>query len=235
MFRILIADDSDDTRAFVRAALSTRGWTVCGEAANGRQAVLMASQLKPDLVIVDLSMPMLTGLEATREIRRAVSGQKVMLFTLHSSPQLTGAAASVGALKVVSKSDGLSALIAAIEQIVDGSHSSGGSRGDPGGSSGPSLPLIDAARSSTDTQLTPLPGTTRILPHAEPVIAASASASASDQAQIAEPAISEPSISEPMSGAPANRVAEIAEAATGPPGNAIASDGPPTSSQDPQT
>lgn len=131
MFRILIADDSDDTRAFVRAALTTRGWTVCGEAANGRQAVLLASQLKPDLVIVDLSMPMLTGLEATREIRRAVPGQAVILFTLHASPQLTTAAASVGALKVVAKSDGLGELISAIEQIVGKSNPSGGGRGDP--------------------------------------------------------------------------------------------------------
>ena len=63
MVRILIADDNADTRAFVRSALGSRGWTICGEAANGRQAVLMASELKPDLVIVDLSMPMMTGLE----------------------------------------------------------------------------------------------------------------------------------------------------------------------------
>lgn len=199
MFRILIADDSDDTRAFVRAALTTRGWTVCGEAANGRQAVLLANQLKPDLVIVDLSMPMLTGLEATREIRRAVPGQAVILFTLHASPQLTTAAASVGALKVVAKSDGLGELISAIEQIVGKSNPSGGGRGDPGGRSGPSLPLIDAAKSSTDTQLTPLPGSTNILPHAEPAIAASASASGSDDG---EPAISEPSASEPAIGDP---------------------------------
>lgn len=195
-FRILIADDSDDTRTFLRAAMISRGWTVCGEAANGRQAVLMASQLEPDLVIMDLSMPMLTGLEATREILRALPGHPVILFTLHASPQLMTAAANVGARKVVSKSDGLTALIDAIEKIIRDTRSPGGSRGDPGSGSNTPLPFAPIP-SPSDTQTSPKPGAASVHPHAEPLVAASTSAS--ESAQVAEPDIGEPSLSEPSS------------------------------------
>jgi DNA-binding NarL/FixJ family response regulator len=198
--RILIADDSDDTRTFLRSAMLSRGWTVCGEAANGRQAVLLASQLKPDLVIMDLSMPMLTGLEATREIRRAMPGQPVILFTLHASPQLVTAAANVGVYKVVSKSDGLATLIDAIAKIAAGSHPSGGSRGDPGSGSHTPLPFAPIT-SSPDTQTSSKPGTPSVLPHEQPQVAASAPAS--EAGMIAEPDASEPSPSEPSSNEPA--------------------------------
>jgi CheY-like chemotaxis protein len=188
-FRILIADDSDDTRTFLRAAMTSRGWTVAGEATNGRQAVLMASQQKPDLIIMDLSMPMLTGLEATREIRRAVPNQAVIMFTLHASPQLTTAAANVGVRKVISKADGLTALIDAIEQIVDSSRPSGGGRGDPGGGSNTPLPFAPIP-STPDTQTSLKPGTTNLRPHVEPALAASASVP--EAGEIVEPEIREP-------------------------------------------
>jgi DNA-binding NarL/FixJ family response regulator len=198
MVRILIADDNADTRAFVRSALASRGWTLCGEAANGRQAVLMASEMKPDLVILDLSMPMMTGLEATREILRANPHQPVILFTLHASPQLTMAASNVGARKVVSKSEGLGALISAIEKIVGGGLPSGGSRGDPGSGSNTPLPFTPIP-SSPDLQTTLKPPA-GILPHAEPAIAASASMS--DPGPVTEPAIGEPSSNEQTIGDP---------------------------------
>jgi DNA-binding NarL/FixJ family response regulator len=118
MSRILIADDSDETRAFLRTTLSGRGWTICGEAANGRQAVLLASQLRPDLVVLDLSMPMLSGLEAAREIRKAAPSLPIILFTLHKVPQLDLDAAAIGVRKVVSKDDGLPALVSAVEEVL---------------------------------------------------------------------------------------------------------------------
>lgn len=202
-FRILIADDSDDTRTFLRAAMSTHDWTVCGEATNGRQAVLMASQLKPDLVIMDLSMPMLTGLEATREIRRAIPGQAVIMFTLHASPQLTTAAANVGARKVVSKSEGLAALIAAVEEIADSARAPGTTRGDPGGSSNTPLPFAPIP-SNPDSQTSLKPGTTHVTPRFVPAIAAATSEP--EAGQIAEPAADEgssaPSSNEPTVGEP---------------------------------
>ncbi len=235
MFRILIADDSDDTRTFLRSALTSRGWTVCGEAANGRQAVLMASQLNPDLIIMDLSMPMLTGLEATREVLRARPKQPVILFTLHASPQLATAAANVGALKVISKADGLGALIAAVEKIAGASNPSGGNRGNPGSSSGPSLAFIDAPTSATDSRSTLKPGAASVQPHAEPVLAASAS----ESGKIGDPAVTEKvpgklDPSEAKIGEPASSGTAAGDASTVPPGDATSSDGPANSSQDPQ-
>jgi len=217
MFKILIADDSDDTRIFLRSAMTSRGWTVCGEAANGRQAVLLASQLKPDVVIMDLSMPMLTGLEATREILRGNPRQAVIMFTLHASPQLTSAAANVGARKVVSKADGLSALIAAIEEVAPAAKSSGGGRGDPGSSSDPSLPFIDPSKSTTGTPTILNPGATPVLPHA-PLIAAKIAASGEER--IAEPVSTE---------------TPMIAASSEPAADGISTDLPPPTSQEPQS
>jgi CheY-like chemotaxis protein len=118
MYKVLIADDSDNTRIYIRNALLSRGWTVCGEATNGLQAVQMACQLKPDLVILDLSMPMLTGLEAAKEILQAAPELPIVLFTLHEAPQVREAAARVGVLKVVSKEAGLAPLFAAVEESL---------------------------------------------------------------------------------------------------------------------
>jgi DNA-binding NarL/FixJ family response regulator len=117
-YKILIADDSDNTRIYIRNALVLRGWTVCGEATDGLQAVQMANELKPDLVILDLSMPTLTGLEAAKEILQAAPKLPIVLFTLHEAPQVREAAARVGVLKVVSKEDGLAPLFAAVEECL---------------------------------------------------------------------------------------------------------------------
>jgi CheY-like chemotaxis protein len=118
MRKILIADDSDNTRIYIRNALLSHGWAVCGEATDGLQAVQMASQLKPDLVVLDLSMPVLTGLEAAKEILQASPEVPIVLFTLHEAPQVREAAARVGVLKVVSKEDGVVSLFAAIEDSL---------------------------------------------------------------------------------------------------------------------
>jgi DNA-binding NarL/FixJ family response regulator len=118
MPKILIADDSDNTRVYIRNALLSHGWTVCGEATDGLQAVQMAGQLKPDIVILDLSMPALTGLEAAKEILQATPELPIVLFTLHEAPQVREAAARVGVLKVISKEDGLVPLFAAIEESL---------------------------------------------------------------------------------------------------------------------
>ena len=70
--RILIADDHEVVRQGVRAVLEGQaGWVVCGEASSGREAVAKAIDLRPDIVVLDVSMPELNGLEATRQIRRA--------------------------------------------------------------------------------------------------------------------------------------------------------------------
>lgn len=119
MARILIADDSDIGRASIRTILSRqKGWTICGEAVNGRIAVLMAHDLKPDLIVMDFSMPMLDGLQASKEILRTMPEIPIVVFTFHMTPQLDVEAARIGVRRVVSKSDGARALPSAVEELL---------------------------------------------------------------------------------------------------------------------
>lgn len=117
--RILIADDNASVMSNLRTALNEReGWTVCGEAANGQQAVVMASQLRPDLVVLDWSMPVLNGLDAAREISKASPQMPIVIFTLHKHSQIEREALRVGVKHVVSKAEGTAALFAAIEDLL---------------------------------------------------------------------------------------------------------------------
>ena len=101
MVRILIADDHDIVRGGVRAQLiQRRDWQVCGEAQNGREAVRLAHQLKPDVVVMDLSMPELNGVEATRQIRCKLARTEVVIFTEHEKEQMIREALSAQAIRL---------------------------------------------------------------------------------------------------------------------------------------
>jgi len=115
---ILIADDHDLVRRGVRAVLEGQpGWTVCGEAGTGREAVAMAIALRPDVVVLDISMPGLNGLEATRQIRRAVS-TKILILTVHESDQVVSEVLDAGAHGYMLKADAGRTLVDAINQIL---------------------------------------------------------------------------------------------------------------------
>jgi DNA-binding NarL/FixJ family response regulator len=87
--RILVADDHELVRRGIQGLLRVRrGWTVVGEATSGREAVEKARKLKPDVAIVDISMPELDGLQATRQIREAAPSTKVVILTMHESDQM---------------------------------------------------------------------------------------------------------------------------------------------------
>ena len=87
--RILIADDHGLVRRGARAVLHSRhGWRVVGEAANGREAVEKAIELKPDVAVVDIGMPELDGVEVTRQIREEAPDTKVLVLTMHESDQM---------------------------------------------------------------------------------------------------------------------------------------------------
>jgi DNA-binding NarL/FixJ family response regulator len=121
MAKILIADDSEHGRASLRALLLLRdGWAICGEAVNGRQAVLMATDLKPDAVILDFSMPMLDGLQAAKEILNVTPHVPIILFTFHKTHQLDVEAERIGVRRTVSKNDPLKTLLTAIEESLNG-------------------------------------------------------------------------------------------------------------------
>jgi DNA-binding NarL/FixJ family response regulator len=116
--RILIADDQPYIRRAVRALLESRpGWEVCGEASDGREAIRKTDELQPDIIVMDMFMPNLNGLEATREIYGAHRDAKVLILTLHDLPDLSRAARDAGAKGLVLKSDSNLFLIPAIEAI----------------------------------------------------------------------------------------------------------------------
>ncbi len=117
--RILLADDHEIVRQGLRAVLAgRRDWTICGEATTGRQAVELARQLRPDVVIMDLTMPELNGLDATRQIRAALPHAEVLVLTMHASEELVPQVLAAGARGFVLKSDAGRSLVAAIEALA---------------------------------------------------------------------------------------------------------------------
>jgi DNA-binding NarL/FixJ family response regulator len=119
--RILIADDHELMRRGLAATLAeVPGWTVVAEAENGRQAVDLAQSTFPDIVILDMTMPELNGLEATRQILAARPGQHVLILTAHESEQLVREVLNAGAQGYVLKSDAGRALVSAVEALLDG-------------------------------------------------------------------------------------------------------------------
>ena len=101
----------------MRAALAGAGWQVCGEAVDGRDAIQKNSELKPDLVILDLSMPNVGGLEAAREILKSSKQTKILVFTMHESKQIRDETAAIGVHALAAKSAPLSTLLATIDSL----------------------------------------------------------------------------------------------------------------------
>jgi two-component system, NarL family, response regulator NreC len=105
---ILIVDDNALLRRMLRTCLEQDPeWNVCGEAENGRVAVEKVVALKPDIVLLDLQMPIMNGLEAARRIRVVAPNTTMLMFTMHCSPQLLQEARAAGIREVFSKTDQL--------------------------------------------------------------------------------------------------------------------------------
>lgn len=116
--RILIADDHEVVRRGVCALLESHsGWEICGEVADGREAVEKANQLKPDVVILDIGMPRLNGLDATRQILRDNPHQRVLILTITDSEQVVEEVLKAGARGFLLKSDTANEVIAAVEAL----------------------------------------------------------------------------------------------------------------------
>ena len=119
--RILLADDHELVRRGVRSLLRAQsGWRVVGEAQNGPEAVVKAKRLKPDITIVDISMPEMDGLEATRQIQNAAPGSKVLVLTMHESDQMVRRVLEAGASGYVLKSDLAGQLVKAVRSVSRG-------------------------------------------------------------------------------------------------------------------
>ncbi|CAN5167476.1 response regulator transcription factor [soil metagenome] len=117
---ILLADDHSIVRAGLREALESQpGWTICGEASNGRDAVRMAKALTPDVMILDISMPDLSGVIVARDVRKLKTHTEVLIFTMHDSEQLVREVLSAGARGFVLKSASTEIIIAAVASLLN--------------------------------------------------------------------------------------------------------------------
>jgi DNA-binding NarL/FixJ family response regulator len=115
--RTLIADDHEIVRRGLRSLLSGAGMEVVGEAATGREAVELTRELKPDVVVMDISMPDLNGLEATRQILSELPGTEVLILTMHQSEQLVRQVLDTGARGYMLKADAGRELVMAVEAL----------------------------------------------------------------------------------------------------------------------
>jgi DNA-binding NarL/FixJ family response regulator len=117
--RILIVDDHQAVRRGVESIVTRHGLgEVCGEAENGEDAVRKVRELAPDLVTMDISMPVMNGLEATRQIRGIAPQTKIVVLTMHSSPQMLEQAKQAGADDVVEKFAAEAELVKAIRRFI---------------------------------------------------------------------------------------------------------------------
>jgi two-component system response regulator NreC len=113
--RVLIADDHDIVRAGVRLLIEKQpGWEVCGEAANGREAVALAEKYQPDVAVLDITMPELSGLEAARQIKQRVPQVEVVMLTAHDNEDLVHQVFDVGARSYIVKTEAAKHLVPAV-------------------------------------------------------------------------------------------------------------------------
>ncbi|HEY1261918.1 MAG TPA: response regulator transcription factor [Terriglobales bacterium] len=117
---ILVVDDNSVLRRTLRQILEQHDeWTVCGEAVDGVDAIEKAKQLHPDLVVLDLSMPRMDGLQAGKELRRLMPEVSLILFTVFgNTPQVTKEAHDSGIDTVVSKVDGIAGLVSSVQSAL---------------------------------------------------------------------------------------------------------------------
>src|SRR5271163_2741469 len=118
--RILIADDHDLMRRGIKGMLQSHaGWEICGEAHTGREAVSKAEELKPDIVILDISMPDLNGVDAAKRIRKSSPDTEVLILSVHYSDQLIRDILEAGVRGYIVKSDSDRDLIIAVETLAN--------------------------------------------------------------------------------------------------------------------
>jgi|ERR1700683_2987104 DNA-binding NarL/FixJ family response regulator len=116
---VLIADDHEAVRKGVCAILTSQGdIEICAEASNGQEAVRMAKELKPDIVIMDMTMPAMDGLEASKQILQIFPEMPIVMFSMHKSDVLTEKAMGIGVRGFVTKGESANSLLEAVDKVV---------------------------------------------------------------------------------------------------------------------
>jgi DNA-binding NarL/FixJ family response regulator len=119
--RILIADDHEVVRSGLRAIVETRpNWIVTAEAPDGEQAIALALETRPDIIVADYSMPLVNGLEVSRRVKALRLRSEVLILTMHENEEILTEALLTGVRGFLLKSDARKHLIAAIEALLDG-------------------------------------------------------------------------------------------------------------------
>ena len=116
--RILVVDDGDMVRNIIGIFLEHAGFEVCGEAADGVEAIEQAKKLKPDLIVLDLAMPRMNGAEAASVLSTTMPDIPVVLLTLYQNVLGTALAAAVGVKAIIDKTDGLDKLVACVRSLL---------------------------------------------------------------------------------------------------------------------
>jgi NarL family two-component system response regulator LiaR len=118
--RILIVDDGEEVRQVMRAVLEARTcYEICGEASNGAEAVQKALELKPDLMLLDVAMPLLNGVEVASVLAGSMPELPIVLYTMYNELLGLSLASAVGAKAVISKADGISKLIECVQSLLE--------------------------------------------------------------------------------------------------------------------
>ena len=118
--RILVVDDHDVVRRGLRSVLEAHpGWQICAEATNGRNAVAQAQELNPDVIVMDISMPDMNGLEAARQIKKICPKVEIVMLSVHFSDQLVREIVNAGAKSYILKSDAERDLVIAVEAVAN--------------------------------------------------------------------------------------------------------------------
>jgi CheY-like chemotaxis protein len=108
---IFIVDDNAVIRRSLRAIFEQEGWGVCGEASNGKEAIAKAHGLNPDLIVLDLSMPVMNGMEAAPELRKILPQVPILVFSVYANAIPEEEVTAAGITAVVSKADNMKSLI----------------------------------------------------------------------------------------------------------------------------
>jgi len=121
--RILVIDDGDCVRDIIRLFLEKEGFEVCGEAADGVEAIEQAKKLKPDLIVMDLAMPRMNGAEAASILSTAMPSVPIVLLTLYMNVLGPSLASAIGVKAVVDKIEGMDKLVACVRSLLQPAHS----------------------------------------------------------------------------------------------------------------